>query len=272
MASFLAKYVSKKFLGETAANKFGSEDLYFETVPASRLDGVPSKKKTERRRKAIPAGISAHDAKILTKVKRRAYRLDMSLFNFCGIRFGWSSVIGIVPMIGDFVDVFMALMVLRTCDKVEGGLPNAVRSKMVFNIVLDFMVGLVPFVGDLVDAVFRANTRNALELERHLRDKGAKILKAQGQRPPSVDPTDPDEFDKYERQLGDELPPPYPARPGVQRQESVSPYEAGGRQRGSWFGYGGGGGRTRQTDVEQGHPTTSRQEPVAGTKVKKSRR
>ncbi|KAM3084487.1 hypothetical protein ACMFMF_001844 [Clarireedia jacksonii] len=166
----------------------------------------------------------------------------------------------------------MALMVLRTCDKVEGGLPNAVRSKMVFNIVLDFMVGLVPFVGDLVDAVFRANTRNALELERHLRDKGAKILKAQGQRPPSVDPTDPDEFDKYERQLGDELPPPYPARPGVQRQESVSPYEAGGRQRGSWFGYGGGGGRTRQTDVEQGHPTTSRQEPVAGTKVKKSRR
>lgn len=45
----------------------------------------------------------------------------------------------------------MAMMVLRTCQQVEGGLPAAVKSKMMFNIVLDFAVGLVPFVGDIAD-------------------------------------------------------------------------------------------------------------------------
>ncbi|ESZ96317.1 hypothetical protein SBOR_3297 [Sclerotinia borealis F-4128] len=249
MTSLAAKYISRKVLGESVGNKFGSEDLYFETVPASRLDGVPSKKKAQRRRKAIPAGISEKDAKILTKVKRRAYRLDMSLFNCCGIRFGWSSVIGIIPVVGDFIDVFMALMVLRTCNTVDGGLPNSVRSKMMFNIMLDFAVGLVPFVGDLVDAVFRANTRNALELERHLRDKGAKILKARGEVLPAVDVTDPEEFDHYDQQLSDEEPPRYTSGTNT---EIVSPREAGGRNRNSWFGYGGSAERTKQSDPERG--------------------
>jgi hypothetical protein len=115
MTSFLAKTIAKKILGESIQNNFGKEvrflnptitfyywlisiqDPCFETVPATRLDGRHFKK-TKKRRKALPPGISEHDGKVLTKVKRRAYRLDMSLFNCCGIRFGWSSVIGIVPL------------------------------------------------------------------------------------------------------------------------------------------------------------------------------
>lgn len=73
------------------------QDPYFEEVPASRL-GRAFGKKTSKRRKAIPPGLSEHDAKILTQVKRRAYRLDYALFNLCGIHFGWGSVIGIVPL------------------------------------------------------------------------------------------------------------------------------------------------------------------------------
>jgi hypothetical protein len=53
--------------------------------------------KIKKRRRVFPLGISEHDGKILTKVKQQAYHLDMSLFNCCGIRFGWSSVIGIIP-------------------------------------------------------------------------------------------------------------------------------------------------------------------------------
>jgi hypothetical protein len=73
------------------------QDPYFETVPATRLNGKPSTKKTKKIPKALPPGISDHDGKVLTKVKRRAYRLDMSLFSFLGVRFGWGSVIGLVP-------------------------------------------------------------------------------------------------------------------------------------------------------------------------------
>jgi Domain of unknown function (DUF4112) len=95
----------------------------------------------------------------------------MSLFNCCGIRFGWSSVIGIIPgyvfeetintklnkllSIGDALDAFMAIMVLRTCQQVEGGLPAKVTSKMWFNIILDFCIGLVPLLGDIADIFFQ---------------------------------------------------------------------------------------------------------------------
>jgi hypothetical protein len=45
----------------------------------------------------------------------------------------------------------MAIMVLRTCEQVEGGLPSSVKSKMYVNIAIDFAVGLVPFFGDIGD-------------------------------------------------------------------------------------------------------------------------
>jgi hypothetical protein len=45
-------------------------------------------------------------------------------------------------------------------------------------------------------AVFRANTKNAILLEKHLRQKGAKALKAQGRQTPAIDPSDPIEHDR----------------------------------------------------------------------------
>ncbi|KAK2804228.1 hypothetical protein FQN51_002317 [Onygenales sp. PD_10] len=177
MAAQVAAAVSKKLLKESAENRFGQEDPYFETVPATNLLGRPT---TKKKRKAAPEGISAHDAKVLTKVKRRAYRLDLCLFNFCGIRFGWSSVIGIVPAIGDVLDMFLALMVVASCNKVDGSLPNSIRMRMIFNIVIDFFVGLIPFVGDLADAMYKCNTRNAVILEKFLKQRGEENLKRTG--------------------------------------------------------------------------------------------
>lgn len=48
-------------------------------------------------KRQIPDYIPEHDAIILAKMRQRAYMLDMSLFNFMGVRFGWSSVIGLIP-------------------------------------------------------------------------------------------------------------------------------------------------------------------------------
>ena len=54
--------------------------------------------KKKQQKKGLPVGLSQNDAAILKKVRKRAYRLDMSLFNLFGIRFGWSSVVGIIPV------------------------------------------------------------------------------------------------------------------------------------------------------------------------------
>jgi hypothetical protein len=54
----------------------------------------------------------------------------------------------------------MAMMVLRTCQQVEGGLPKDVQAKMVINIILDFGIGLVPFLGDIADGKYHKNSQS----------------------------------------------------------------------------------------------------------------
>ncbi|KAF4997840.1 hypothetical protein FGRMN_3588 [Fusarium graminum] len=208
MASLVAKLVTKKILGETVQNKFGTEDPYFEHIPATRLNGTPNGK-VKKRKKALPPGISENDAKVLTKVKRRAYRLDLALFSCCGIRFGWGSVLGFIPAIGDVLDMLLCLLVMRSCTKIDGGLPTSVKSRMMVNIIIDFVIGIVPFAGDIADAAFKANTRNVVLLEAHLREQGRKNLKKSGQPVPVLDPSDPDEFDRLQAQE----PPEYVSNP-----------------------------------------------------------
>ncbi|KAL4887430.1 PH domain protein [Aspergillus karnatakaensis] len=196
--SFLFSFIGKKILAESARNHFGQEDPYFEEVPASRL-GRAFGKKTQKRRKAIPPGLSENDSKVLTRVKRRAYRLDYCLFSLCGIRFGWGSVIGLVPLFGDAADAALAMMVLKSCEDIDGGLPARLRMQMTINILIDFVIGLIPFVGDIADAAYKCNTRNAIVLEKYLREKGARISSRQDrQHGTDADPSLPDEFDRYD--------------------------------------------------------------------------
>ena len=94
-ATFAANYAAKKVLGKEMdkyKNKKvgGSSDPFFEEVK------LPNGK-TKKVKKQIPSYIPEHDAMVLEKVKSRAYHLDMSLFNFMGIRFGWSAIWGLIP-------------------------------------------------------------------------------------------------------------------------------------------------------------------------------
>lgn len=124
--------------------------------------------KMKKVKKQIPAYIPEHDAMILAKSRSSAYRMDCGLFTLFGIRFGWESVIGIVPAFGDALGAFIALMIFKRMRKVEGGLDAGTQIQMLLNIIIDFAVGLIPFVGDLIDAAFKANTKNVRLLERHL--------------------------------------------------------------------------------------------------------
>jgi hypothetical protein len=66
----------------------------------------------------------------------------------------------------------MAVAVLKTCRRVKKRLPLSAEMQMYFNIALAFGLGLVPIVGDMVNVLFiRANTRNAIILENHLRGR-----------------------------------------------------------------------------------------------------
>jgi hypothetical protein len=84
------------------------------------------------------------------------------------MRFGWSSVIGLIPAVGDVADGVMSLNLIRGMRKVECGLPQNVLLMMLFNLAIDFIIGLVPFIGDLADAAVKCNGKNVRLLEEHL--------------------------------------------------------------------------------------------------------
>ena len=178
MASLLVKLAAKKALEDRTKKNTNKEDPFYEydEVEVVRKGKVETKWKKVGK-KGIPPGVNPHDAEVLTQVRRRAHHLDMSLFNMCGVKFGWSSVIGLIPAVGDILDMLLALMLVRKCTKVEGGLPMMIKSRMMLNVMIDFVIGLVPFVGDIADAAYRANTRNAWLLELYLTNKAAELDK-----------------------------------------------------------------------------------------------
>jgi hypothetical protein len=133
--------------------------------------------KQRRRKRAIPPGLSARDAKILKSVQRRAHYLDKG-FSICGLRFGWTFIIGIIPGAGDVADVTLNyFLVVRKARQAE--LPAWLVRRMLLNNAISALSGLVPVAGDVVMAVFKANSRNAALLEEFLRIRGEEFLKLQ---------------------------------------------------------------------------------------------
>ena len=113
-------------------------------------------------------------------MQRRAHYLDKG-FSICGLRFGWTFIIGIIPMAGDITDAALNYtLVLRKAKQAE--LPGWLVRRMLVNNAVSAGVGLVPVIGDVVLAAFKANSRNAALLEEFLRIRGEEFLKREQDR------------------------------------------------------------------------------------------
>ncbi|KAJ2796163.1 hypothetical protein H4S07_006298, partial [Coemansia furcata] len=106
--------------------------------------------------------------KRLKTLHRRARWLDSRFSCFCGmLRFGVESLIGLIPIIGDFAGVFLAVTYMNSIRR-RFDVPPSIASQMTINIAIDFCVGLVPILGDLVDTLFKANMRNYVLVENYV--------------------------------------------------------------------------------------------------------
>ncbi|GLB44882.1 putative protein with domain of unknown function (DUF4112) [Lyophyllum shimeji] len=134
-----------------------------------------AKGKQKRRKRAAPPGLSARDAKILKSVQRRAHYLDKG-FSFCGLRFGWTFLIGLIPVVGDVSDVFLNyLLVVRKARQAD--IPPWLLQRMLLNNAVSAGVGFIPLVGDVMLAMYKANSRNAALFEEFLRIRGEEYLR-----------------------------------------------------------------------------------------------
>ena len=110
---------------------------------------------------------AADRARRIARLQRLANGLD-SRFRIPGtqIRFGWDSVLGLVPGIGDLVTTVPAAIFL-----IEGwrlGVRKRTLARMGVNSALDLTIGGLPVIGDAFDVFFKANRRNLALLEAEL--------------------------------------------------------------------------------------------------------
>jgi hypothetical protein len=125
----------------------------------------------------LGAGMS-HEQR-LAQVRWLASMMDDSLrIPGTGIRFGFDSVLGFVPGVGDVVTSALSLLIVHHAW--QTGASKLTLARMLGNVAADFAIGAVPVIGDLFDLVFKANRRNVRLLELHLDRRAAANPRRRG--------------------------------------------------------------------------------------------
>lgn len=83
--------------------------------------------------------------------------------------FGIDAAIGIVPVLGDLFAAGISWYILL--EAVRFRVPPRVLGRMVFNVVVDFLLGFLPVIGFFLDVLWAANERNAALLTDHLLER-----------------------------------------------------------------------------------------------------
>lgn len=123
-------------------------------------------------RLSLARGLPIANGETTARLSRKLSILLDDAFRIPGtnIRFGWDTLIGLVPGLGDASTAILALVPVATAWKL--GASRWMLARMLANVGVDALIGAIPVLGDLFDLFFRANRRNARLLKR-LTDRAA---------------------------------------------------------------------------------------------------
>jgi hypothetical protein len=88
------------------------------------------------------------------------------------LRFGFDSIIGLVPGIGDAITAALGAYILFRAH--ELGAPRWLMARMALNLAIDGFLGAVPLFGDAFDFAFKSHLRNVRLLLRWLEQKESR--------------------------------------------------------------------------------------------------
>ena len=97
----------------------------------------------------------------LEKVLERAFHIPGTK-----IPVGLDSVIGLVPVLGDFVTAAMGAYMVWEARNL--GMSKWQLVRMTANVGIDTAIGAIPLVGDAFDLVWRSNSKNLRIIKKHL--------------------------------------------------------------------------------------------------------
>jgi hypothetical protein len=88
---------------------------------------------------------------------------------FINFSFGLDPLIGLIPVIGDLVSLAISGLILKGL--IRSGMPKRLITKMIVNLLLDFLIGEIPVIGDVWDFFNKANRKNLKLAKEHFAAK-----------------------------------------------------------------------------------------------------
>lgn len=89
-----------------------------------------------------------------------AFRIPYTRF-----RFGVDPLLSFIPMAGPLISYFIScLLIIGMIRKRPSGM---LAARMIFNVVIDFLISEIPIIGNLFDFALKANSRNFNLMKKH---------------------------------------------------------------------------------------------------------
>lgn len=101
----------------------------------------------------------------IERLERMARALD-TRFSLFGIRFGWDSIIGLIPGLGDIATGVPGAVMMAEAARM--GVRRRILLRMAANTGIDVLIGGIPLIGDAFDVVFKSHRRNFALLKAEL--------------------------------------------------------------------------------------------------------
>jgi hypothetical protein len=111
--------------------------------------------------------LNAREQQTYNSLARIQYWMDESIkLPCCKQRIGLDPILGVIPFIGDFGSALVSLTFVMKAAPV---LSRYTVVRMLVNVWIDTTLGTVPLIGDIFDIGWKANQRNLLLFENHMK-------------------------------------------------------------------------------------------------------
>lgn len=112
----------------------------------------------------------------LEHLKNLSIMLDSKFEGPFGFRFGLDGLIGLIPVVGDFVTAGMSLYIIAIAASMGVGPSTLIR--MAINVLIDNLSDMLPIVGNFFDFYWKSNNKNIVLLEKHLANPTRETIKS----------------------------------------------------------------------------------------------
>ena len=112
----------------------------------------------------------------LEHLKQLSAALDSKFQGPFGFTFGLDGLIGLIPIVGDFVTSAMSLYIIAQAASLGAGPSTLIR--MAINLLIDNLFDMLPVFGNFFDFYWKANNKNIKLLESHLANPARETIKS----------------------------------------------------------------------------------------------